>query len=262
MTKWIDRAESRFGHLAIPNLIRIVAAFNALVFVLYHLSPHFLEWLVLDPALVAQGQVWRLVTYIFIPSMGGPIAGWFFGAIYIVFMWWVGDGLESVMGSFRVNLYYLLGMIGTTIAAFFFGTNFSATMLNASLFYAFARFYPELTIYVMFVLPMKVKWLAWIGGFFLILGFLGNGTGYSFAVLAALANFLVFFGAEIVQDAKLRRQVSTRRRKFESASRSEESAMHRCATCGKTDATNPELDFRVSRDGNEYCTAHLPAKQP
>ena len=61
-------------------------------------------------------------------------------------------------------------MIGTTIAAFFFGRNFSNTMLNASLFFAFASFYPDEVIYIFFILPVKVKWLAWISAAFLLFG--------------------------------------------------------------------------------------------
>ena len=57
-------------------------------------------------------------------------------------------------------------MIGTTIAAFFFGSNFSNTMLNASLFFAFANFYPDEVIYIFFILPVKVKWLAWVSAAF------------------------------------------------------------------------------------------------
>ena len=53
-------------------------------------------------------------------------------------------------------------MIGTTIAAFFFGGNFSNSMLISSLFFAFARFYPDLVIYFVFILPVKIKWLAWV----------------------------------------------------------------------------------------------------
>ena len=57
--KWIDRLERSLGHLAIPNLIRIIAIFNALVFVLYKLNPGFLGMLTLDPAAVLRGEVWR-----------------------------------------------------------------------------------------------------------------------------------------------------------------------------------------------------------
>jgi hypothetical protein len=256
---WIDRAEARFGHLAIPNLLRIVAGFNALVFVLYKLNPGWLGTLQLIPERVMAGEVWRLVSYIFIPQIGGLVADWLFALLYVWYLWWLGEGLEEAMGSFKVNLFYFLGMIGTTVAAFFFGASFSTFMLNSSLFFAFARFYPEMTIYFMLVLPVKVKWLAWIYGALLFLGLLGRPMAYLFAVVAALANYLVFFGREILAEAAQRREVSTRRQRFESAkSDHSEEPLHRCEVCQRTEIDEPHLEFRVSKDGHEYCVEHLP----
>ncbi len=257
--KWLDQAERRFGHLAIPRLLRLIVAINALVFVLYKLNPYWLQQLALDPAAVRRGEVWRLATYIFIPAVGGPIADFFVAALYLWYLWWLGDGLEQAMGSFRLNVFYLLGMLGTTVAAFFFGANFSTSMLNASLFFAFARFFPDMTIYLLALVPVKVKWLAWFSGAVILLGVVFGSWGYRLAVVAAFANYLLFFGAQIFQDARQRRDIALRRQRFETA-RGEEpgEALHHCAVCGRTDATAPDLDFRVARDGQEYCTEHLP----
>ena len=260
--KWIDHAERKFGHLAIPNLIRVIASFNILVFVLYKLNPHFLAWLTLDPEAVVHGQVWRLVTYIFIPTVGSPVVDWLFAAIYILYLWWLGDGLESAMGSFRVNVFYFLGMFGTTIAAFYTTANFSSAMLNSSLFFAFARFYPETMIYLLMLIPVKVKWLAWFSGIFLVLGFLGGAWDYRLALLAAFANYFIFFGREIFQETVQRRDVHVRRTRYEAAQRSDDEALHRCATCGRTEEQAPELEFRVAKDGHEYCLEHLPKTPP
>ena len=260
--KWIDRAERNFGHLAIPNLIRGITAFNALVFVLYKMNPRVLELLALDPQAVKHGEVWRLVTYVFIPSVGGPIIDWLVAALYIWYLWWLGDGLESAMGSFRVNLFYLLGMLGTTAAAFFSGADFATAMLNSSLFFAFARFYPEAMIYLMALVPVKVKWIAWFSGFWLVFGFVFGRWDYRIALLAAFANYFLFFGREIFQDAALRRTAHARRVKYESAQRSDDEALHRCEVCGRTESVAPELEFRVAKDGHEYCTEHLPKTAP
>ena len=256
--KWIDRSERNFGHLAIPNLIRGITALNALVFVLYKMNPRVLDLLTLDPQAVLHGEVWRLVTYVFIPSVGGPIIDWLVAALYIWYLWWLGDGLESALGSFRVNLFYLLGMLGTTTAAFFTGANFATAMLNSTLFFAFARFYPEMMIYLMALVPVKVKWMAWFSGFWLVFGFIGRDWDYRLALLAAFANYFLFFGREIFQDAAHRRTVQARRQKFESSQRPDDEALHRCEVCGRTENVAPELEFRVAKDGHEYCTEHLP----
>lgn len=257
--KWIDRLERSLGHLAIPNLIRIIAIFNALVFVLYKLNPGFLGMLTLDPAAVLRGEVWRVATYILIPSVGGPVVDWLFAALYIYYIWWIGDGLEAAMGSFRVNLFYFLGMLGTTIAAFFSeSTNFATSMLNSSLFFAFARFYPEQVIYLMALVPVKVKWMAWVSAVFILLAFIFGTWSYRLAAIAALANFFLFFGKEIFGEAAHRHEVETRRRRFATAQLPEDHALHRCAVCGRTEQVAPDLEFRVARDGHEYCTEHLP----
>jgi len=152
-------------------------------------------------------------------------------------------------------------MIGTTIAAFFFGSNFSNGMLIASLFFAFARFYPDEVIYILFILPVKIKWLAWIFAAFLLLGFVLNSNSYRAALIAAFANYFIFFGPEIIHQARHRQEVTTRRRRFEAHSRNADDVLHRCAVCGATELTDPTLDFRVARDGEEYCMAHLPKAQ-
>ncbi len=260
--KWIDRAERNFGHLAIPNLIRVITACNALVLVLYKLNPRVLDLLTLDPQAVRHGEVWRLVTYVFIPTIGGPLFDWLMAVLYLWYLWWLGDGLESALGSFRVNLFYLLGMLGTTAAAFFTGANFATAMLNSSLFFAFARFYPDMMIYLMALVPVKVKWMAWFSGLWLVFGFIFRTWDYRLALLVAFANYFLFFGREIFQEATLRRTTHARRTKYESAQRPEDEALHRCEVCGRTENVAPELEFRVAKDGHEYCTEHLPKPAP
>ncbi len=229
---WLDKLERRFGFLGIPGLIRIVIGFTALVWALMWLNPNFRFALDLDPPRIRHGEVWRLVTYIFLPQ---TLSLWIILALW--FLWFIGEGLERAWGPFRLTLYFFVGMIGTTVGAFFFGAKFSNGMLIASLFFAFARFYPDEVIYVLFILPVKIKWLAWVFAAFLLIGL------------------------EIIHHARHRHEVSTRRRRFEVQSRSVDDALHRCTVCGATELTDPNLDFRVARDGEEYCMAHLPKTQ-
>src|SRR5438093_4080826 len=114
--KWFAALEARFGHLAIPGLIRGIALLNALVFILYRTNPQMLQLINLDRQRVLSGEVWRLVTYIFIPQFGGFLPDTLAVLFYIMFLWVVGDGLEQAWGAFRLNLFYLIGMIGTTVA--------------------------------------------------------------------------------------------------------------------------------------------------
>jgi len=251
---WLDKLEKRLGFIAIPGLTRILVGFTALVFGLAWLMPEFISILNLDPGRIRHGEVWRLFTYIFIPP---TLSSWWV-LFALWFLWWIGEGLERAFGPFRLTLYFLVGMVGTTAAAFFLGSEFSNRMLMASLFYAFARFYPDEVIYVLFILPVKIKWLAWFFGAFLLVGFFMNSNSYRMSLIAALSNYLIFFGLEIVYQVRHRHEVSSRRRRFEVQSRSETEPLHKCAVCGATELSDPNLDFRVARDGEEYCVAHLP----
>src|SRR5436309_11395089 len=188
---WLDRLERRFGFLGIPRLPPILVGFAALVFGLTWLLHGFTSMVTLDPVRILHGEVWRLFTYIFIPQTQSPL--WVIFALW--FLWWIGEGVERAWGSFRLTLYFLVGMIGTTAAAFFFGSNFSNSMLLMSLFLAFARFYPEEIIYILFILPVRIKWLAWVAGAFLLLGFFVNWNSYRASLVAGLANYLIFFGS-------------------------------------------------------------------
>lgn len=264
---FLDRLERRLGFIAIPGLVRIVVAFTALVYVLTYLNQEFISILQLDPAAIRRGEVWRLITYIFLPrSVAQP--GSMLGPLWVLFALWfllyIGDGLERVWGPFRVTLYFLVGMIGTTVAAFLFGAQFSNTMLAASLFFAFATLCPDEVIYALMLFPMKIKWLAWISAALLAVGLVTRPASYRIALLVALSNYLIFFGPGLVQRLRHRKEVAVRRKRFEIQARSDEEPLHRCATCGATELTDPNLEFRVSRDGEEYCLVHLsrPADVP
>ena len=252
--KWLATLELKFGWFAIPGLVRYVAMFNGLIFILYKLNPGYLQVLDLVPERVMQGEVWRLFTYIFIPRWGWLFPDWFGVVLFIMYLWWIGDGLEQAIGPFKLTLFYVIGMIGTTIAAFFFGANFSNGMLNNSLFFAFARFYPDAWIRLMYILPVKVKWLAWVDAAFLLLGFVSNGNGYRMAVLVGLGNYLLFFGRDLFNEARQHHDVTQRRQRFQrEIAAAEGHTLHQCTVCHKTELSDPDLDFRVAADGNEYC---------
>src|SRR5438132_11127476 len=105
---WLDKLERRFGFLGIPGLIRIVIGFTALVYVLVYLNRGFESLLTLDLALILRGQVWRLVTYIFIPQTFSPL--WVLLSLW--FLWFICDGVERAWGPFRLLLPCGVGQIG------------------------------------------------------------------------------------------------------------------------------------------------------
>ena len=258
---WIDFLEKKWGRLAIPGLIRMIVALNALVYLLHLINPLFFSYLQLNPALILQGELWRLVTFIFIPQFGGILPDFLSLALYLWFLWLIGEGVEQAMGTFRLNLYYLIGMIGTTVAALIFGGIFSSVMLNLSLFFVFARFYPDTEFYLFFVIPVKVKWLAWFYAFSLLvlapMMLSGHQIAYYSSVAITFANYLLFFGPEIWREARTRTTVAQRRQRFEKAGIPASESLHCCAVCHRTEQSHPWLDFRVGKDGLDYCQEHL-----
>lgn len=260
--RWIDSLEARFGRFAIPGLVRIIVAFNALVFVLYLLDKHFLELIHLDKNLILQGQVWRLVSYIFIPSLGRwwVMPDYLWLVFWLLFILMLGDGLEQAWGAFKLNVFYLVGMLGTTVAAFIFGASYNNAMLNLSLLFAFATLYPEHPILIFFVIPVQIKWIAWLSFAGLAFAFLAGSLATRMAIAASLANYVLFFWPMIFGLVRHRRQVTKRRQEFQLKSTPDTESLHRCATCGRTEDSDPDLEFRVSRDGEEYCSEHLPSR--
>lgn len=257
----LDKLEKRLGFLAIPGLVRIIAGFTALVFLL-SLNPDFHSILELRPGLIRRGEVWRLVTYIFLPPGNlAQLFGWFWSLFAVWFLWFIGGGLEEAWGAFRVTLYFIVGMIGTTSAAFLVGVSFSNSVLIASLFFAFAYFYPEEIIYLI-IFPLKVKWVAWLSAAYWLLGFIVGPNAIRLALLLAFSNYLIFFGPSFLRTVRQRRAVSSRRRRFEAQSVATSEPIHKCAVCGATELSDPNLEFRVARNGEEYCVPHLPKAEP
>ena len=252
----IERLERHLSRFAIPGLIRYVVALNALVFILVTLSPDYAQALMLDPAAIRHGEVWRLVSWIFLPQT----QSFFWILFYLLFTWWLGDLLEGSWGAFRLNAYYFLGMALCIASALLFGGSYGNLFLNLSLFLAVATMVPNLEILLFFVLPVKMKWVALFSLIFPVLVLVSGSLAEKMAVIMCLGNYLVFFGPAYFRGARDRQQVRGRRTRFESAKLPDSESLHHCATCGATERTSPDADFRVAADGKEYCTVHLPGR--
>jgi hypothetical protein len=184
------------------------------------------------------------------------LPSWLGAVFYLLFLVWLGDGLEEAMGVFRLNVYYLLGAVGTTAAGFLVGDGTGGFLLNNSLLFAFAWHYPAMQVYMFFIIPLRVKWLAIFDAVILALSFVRSGWGYRVGVVVALANFLIFFGPAWIASRGRQRVAASRRKQFIEAIEPVET-LHKCYVCGQTEVSSPELEFRVSVDGNTYCERHL-----
>lgn len=209
---WMNRLERKYGRFAIKNLIYYIIGLNALVFIYGQVEGFgsVFNALALEPALVLQGQVWRLVTYLFIPPTAHPI--WIIFALYFYYL--VGSGLEQEWGSFRFNLYYFLGMAATTAASLLSGWSLSGVYLNLSLFLAFAHIYPNFQVMLFLILPVKVKYLAWLHWALIGYTVIFLPVALKVAALSSVVNYFIFFGRDIIRKIKLNRQVYSNRKRF------------------------------------------------
>ncbi len=196
---WLDKLERKMGRFAIPGLMRVVVIGMALVFCCELLFPQALlsYYLSFIPELIAQGQVWRVFTFIFLP----PESSLLFIAFALYFYYFIGNALENEWGSFRFTLYYLLGVVGTIIAGLLTGgaTN---SYLNLSLFFAFAALYPNMQVLLFFFIPIKIKWLAYLDAALFAYQFLLGGWRTRAAIIASLINFLIFFGPSVLRQMR------------------------------------------------------------
>jgi len=250
---FLDRLERHLGRFAIPGLMRYIVALNALVYVLGVINPGYLSMLAPDGAAIMQGQVWRLVSWIFLPNTQSPL--WII--FYLMFNWWVGDSLEATWGSFRLNVYYFLGVLGGAIAAVIFGVSGGNIFLTLSLLLAIASLAPNMEI-LFLIFPLKLKWVALISLFYPVIMLVMGSFAEKAIVLLGLVNYLCFFGPHFLRQTRDKRTVGARRAKFEAAKLPESHTLHRCSVCGITEVSNPHADFRVAEDDKEYCQDHLP----
>ena len=163
---------------------------------------------------VLQGEVWRLITFIFVPSASTPISL----LLTLYLMWLIGHTLEQSWGDFRFNVYYLLGVLGAILAAVITGWG-TTYYLNLSLFFAFAMLYPEMRLLLFFIIPVKIKWLALFAGALCLFSLVFGGWAERLSVLFSLLNFLLFFGGDFWRTARQELRYAKNRRAWRNANR-------------------------------------------
>lgn len=262
--RFLDKVERRLGWLAIPNLIMYIVAGRGIAYMLAMSNPAYPAYLILDPEAVRRGEVWRLVTYLFTPPGGGL----FFALIELYFTYLVGKALETVWGAFHFTLYYLVGTIAIALVALFITNSYATpSYLNLSLFLAFATIFPDFTVLLFFILPVKVKYLGLIAAAWLSYVFWMSGFSEKIAITVAFSNYLLFFWPEIILLARRNLSMLTGgragRARITVIPMPQPKSIHKCVACGMTEREDPQMDFRVCScekcgpDGKEYCMPHL-----
>jgi len=253
--KLLDYLDKKIGRCAVPNLTIFLIAGQSFFYLMYLTGKLERGATYLTANLVMQGEWWRLFTLPFDPPRQSLIFTLF--AWYFFYM--LGSTLEEHWGAFRYNVYLLLGALLTVAVSFLVpGYPVSNSFLAGSVFLAFATLFPDYQILLFFVLPVRIKWLAlitWLGyAYQLVFG----DWATRLMVLAATANFLVFFARDIVTNLRYgRRQLV---KKASGLARRDDALRHRCTSCGITDQSHPEMDFRYCPQCNGqhgYCKEHI-----
>lgn len=279
--------EKKFGKYAIKNISLMLIMCYAVGYAIQLIGDGFLNFLTLDPYRILHGQIWRIVTWIIVPPSSFNI----FTIIMLFFYYSVGTTLERTWGAYRYNVYLFSGMFFTVLGSFaalglcylfqgdvmavpgnaaavcaIYSTQFSTYYINMSILLAFAATFPDMQVLLMFVIPVKMKWLGIIYGAMLVFDLfqkVGNplaGIFYRTAIVASLLNFVIFWITSRSHINMSPREIRRRQEFRHEVKKNRKMSGHKCAVCGRTDADDPTLEFRFCSkcEGNyEYCQNHI-----
>ncbi len=296
---FLRNLERRFGKYAIRDLPAVIIGLYAAGYILSVIAPGVLGHLTLDPYFILRGEVWRIITWIIVPPGRLDI----FTVIMLFFYFSIGRGLEQKWGAFLFNLYFFMGMLFTVIGAFLvygwylfqYGQGFpmsqmgyavfSTYYINMSIFMAFALSYPDATVLLYFIIPVKMKWMGVLYGVLIVYSFIQSTLPGRVLILTSLLNFLIFWlltrnGGRTSGGYRYSRggRAGSGQRTGGFAGKAPKihpgstgsgrnpaggsagAPLHRCAVCGRTERDSDQLEFRYCSKcagAYEYCQDHL-----
>lgn len=276
MQQWLDRFCRKHPRLTLPGLMRYIVIGNVLVYLLdffgtngYPIASSLLGF---SADAIAHGQIWRIVTFIFVPL---PKQNPIFFALSLYLYYFIGNALEREWGSNKFTIFYFFGVVLNILVGFLVG-GASMHYINLSMFLAFATLYPD-TQFLFFFIPVKAKWLAWLDAAFFalsVLRYLFQGhLLLALIPVVAIFNYLLFFATDISDQVSYWRTRAAQKRKqqqyrqayqnpggpkvvnfHDAKTQTKPNYLHKCAVCGKTDRTDPQMEFRYcSRCNGYYC---------
>lgn len=289
--KFLNKLERKYGKYAIDNITLLLIIGYIVGYVIYMVDKDLFALMTLDPYYIMKGQVWRLVSWLLVPPSSPSI----FTIIMLFFYYSLGQTLEKTWGKFKYNVFILSGILFTIIfalVAFFalpkaafdgysvpigcyvYGLScvkgyviayfVSSYYISLSIFLLFAALYPDMEVMLYFIIPIKIKWLAYLDVALMIYQIFEGGIVCGVIVFASLLNFLIFF-VLILQGrgktpANAKRKRDYQKKVYSAKNVYEGGARHKCAICGRTELDNPNLTFRYCSKcsgSKEYCEDHL-----
>ena len=280
VSRWLDRFCYNHPNFGLPGLMKYVAISNVVVYFLDMFTNGLVSrMLYFNFSAICSGQVWRLVTFVLVPSVSGAGTG---GAVQISFFlmfllttffyYWIGTTLEQHWGTTRFNVFYLLGILLNVVYGMVTRTSVSMYYINMSMFFSFATLYPDMRVYLYGIIPLKVKWMAWLDAIFFAYDFgFYLTSGYilgAFMPLVAILNYFIFFWDDLMSllhrgRDRAAHKMDPRTINFKKAQKEVQQRkgyLHKCAVCGITDADDPNMEFRYCSKCNGYycyCMNHI-----
>ena len=256
----------------ISNLMLYISLGTALVYIMSEMWGNYLLYnlLCFDRRLILQGQVWRLITY----PLTYRIDNLLLMAVSLFCYYSIGRAIETIWGTLRFNLFYVSGVILMDVYCMLFGGYASVTYLNLSLFLSYATLFPDAQFLMFFIIPVKAWIFALVDLAIVIMDLIVYPFPYNLFSVISLANYFLFFGKDVLNVVPLswriklsrlfkKQPAAPKRPKviqfdaaaYQAAKEAQKAAYtHRCTVCGRTDVSNPELEFRYcSRCKGYYC---------
>ena len=274
---FLNKLERKFSKYAVSNLTMYLIFGYVIGYVLSRMETGMLNYLKLDPYRVLHVQIWRLVTWVLIPPSAQSIL---FYVIMMMFYYQLGTSLERTWGVFRYNVYIFGGILYTVIGAFvtwmimtavygnagltgaIVGVQVSTYYICMSIFLAFAACYPNMQILLYFIIPIKMKWMAYVYAVLMLLDLVQGSWPQRIVMMMSLLNFVIFFLSTRDLYRFSPKEVHRRQAYRQAVNRPQSAGItkHKCAVCGRTEKDDPSLEFRFCSKcaGNyEYCQEHL-----
>lgn len=260
MSSPLNKLERWLEPFAIRNITLYLVIAQTFVFLSLYLGRLQPEQVAFMPALFLQGEWWRIVTFVALPPGQGLFTVF---ALYLFYLY--GNALEHYFGTLRYNLFLLVGYLLTVAVAFISPMSWTTNLfLGGAVFLAFAFLNPDFVLNLFFILPVKIKWIAWFTWGLYAWQFISGGWGARFAILAATGNFFIFFGRDMIERVRTGQRQVAQSAKRAKARKELAGPMHTCSVCGRNSDDDTELGFRYRTEGDKevcYCEDHLPPRE-
>lgn len=299
LRKRFERFCFRHRDWGIPNLMLYIVLGCGVVSILGLLGYNQIySLLCFDRQAILRGQVWRLISYVFTMNGGGILTTLLLLYCYYslgraVELSWgtLRFNLYYLTGILLMDIYAMVcggaEILDTTTntvytSQFFSGyyANYMTTSLHLSMLICYATLYSESQFLLFFLIPIKAWILALIYLAVVIFQVVSMTVPISMFPhnlfpLVALANYFLFFGKDVANILPFSWRLKLGRRPRKAAAKQTGTVdfdpvpprktaapkfTHRCSVCGKTDVSDPGLEFRYCSRCNGYfcyCEDHI-----